>query len=297
MADRRRHRNRRCRFPWSLARRTSVRGARTNLDEGRPRARWSAAGIGCHALVLLMDEAVGDVIGLTQMGGEGAQWIGMAPFIARGGTCCRTSATALSITPAASRSARRSPAALNITYKLLYNSAVAMTGGQQAVGALPVTDLARALLAEGVHADHRHHRRAEPLPAATTSRRSRGLASRRAGSRRSGAGSQVEGVTVLIHDQECATELRRKRKRGTGRRPVQRVMINERVCEGCGDCGEKSNCLSVQPVDTEFGRKTRIDQSSCNKDFSCLNGDCPSFLTIVPRRRAPQRWHEGTRDG
>ncbi|HVL86024.1 MAG TPA: indolepyruvate ferredoxin oxidoreductase family protein [Pseudonocardia sp.] len=244
-----------------------------------PEGAVAGGGIGCHAMVALVHRPESEVDSLTQMGGEGAQWIGQAPFTdARhlyqnmgDGTFAHSGQLAVQACVAAG---------VSITYKLLWNRHVAMTGGQVAEGALEVPALAAKLLAEGVRkivvcADEPERYRAlPPLPAGVD------LWHRDRFDEAQRVLAEVEGVSVLVYDQRCAAESRRMRKRGTLPVRPTRVVINEAVCEGCGDCGAKSNCLSVQPVDTEFGRKTRIDQTSCNTDYSCLDGDCPSFVTV-----------------
>ncbi len=237
------------------------------------------AGIGCHTMVMVAPQRHGNVIGVTQMGGEGAQWIGLAPFVELphflqnlgDGTFHHSGSLAVRASVAAG---------VNVTYKLLFNGHVAMTGGQHVEGQLSVPEAVRSLAAEGVRkivitTEDRGRYTGVALPSIVELRDRRDvLAVQR-------ELAQVPGVTVLLHDQECAAELRRARKRGRAVEPAAKVIINERICEGCGDCGAKSGCLAVEPVDTEFGRKTRVNQSACNKDFSCLEGDCPSFLTVI----------------
>jgi len=237
-------------------------------------------GIGCHAMVAMMDpDRVGEIVALTAMGGEGAQWIGMAPFIERNhlvqnigdGTYFHSGSLAVRAAVAAG---------VDITYKLLHNGTVAMTGGQDASGSMGVPELVRSLLLEGVARvivtteDVSRYRHGELPEDVDVMDRTELIEAQR-------LLAATSGVTVLVHDQACAAENRRARSRGLLENPRFRIVINERVCEGCGDCGDKSNCLSVQPVQTPFGRKTRIHQTSCNFDMTCLQGDCPAFATVT----------------
>jgi indolepyruvate ferredoxin oxidoreductase len=262
-------------------------GCPHNSSTKVPDGMRAYAGIGCHFMAQYMDRATE---GYTHMGGEGANWIGEAPFSTRqhvfqnlgDGTYNHSGALALRWAVASG---------VNMTYKILFNDAVAMTGGQHHEGGLTVDRVARQVAAEGAKAivlvtDEPHKYPSNThWPAGITIRARAELdeAQREL--------AEIPGTTVLIYDQTCAAEKRRRRKRGTFPDPDKRVIINELVCEGCGDCGVKSNCVSVQPLETEFGRKRTIDQSSCNKDFSCVEGFCPSFVTVHGARpkKAAQR--------
>jgi indolepyruvate ferredoxin oxidoreductase len=251
-------------------------GCPHNTSTRVPEGSRAYAGIGCHYMSQWMDRKT---LGYTQMGGEGANWIGEAPFSNRGhvfqnlgdGTYNHSGYLAIRAAIASG---------VTMTYKILFNDAVAMTGGQANDGGLTVPQIAAQVAAEGatrvvVVTD-------EPWKYAKGTDWPRGLTVHHRDEldavQRELA--TVPGVSVLIYDQTCAAEKRRRRKRGAFPDPDKRVVINDLVCEGCGDCGVKSNCVSVQPLETEWGRKRTIDQSSCNKDYSCLKGFCPSFVTV-----------------
>ena len=268
------------RMPWFCS------GCPHNTSTKVPEGSRAMAGIGCHFMVLWMDRSTS---GFTQMGGEGVPWVGQQPFVTDShifanlgdGTYFHSGILAI----------RQSVAAgVNITYKILYNDAVAMTGGQP-VGERPskegsltasghsVLQIAQSMKAEGVQRitvvtdEPEKYEGADLVDGVEVFHRDELDRIQR-------DMREIKGCTVIIYDQTCATEKRRRRKRGTMVDPATRVLINEQVCEGCGDCGVQSNCLSVEPLETELGRKRTINQSTCNKDISCLKGFCPSFVTV-----------------
>ena len=260
------------RIPWFCS------GCPHNTSTRVPEGSRAMAGIGCHYMAVWMDRSTST---FSQMGGEGVAWAGQAHFsrdqhvFANLGDGTYFHSGILAV--------RQSIAAgVNITYKVLYNDAVAMTGGQP-VGERPeghsVLQIQKSLVAEGVAklvivTDQPEKYQGAPLEAGVTVHHRDEL------DRIQRELREVKGTTAIIYDQTCATETRRRRKRGRMADPAKRVVINELVCEGCGDCGVQSNCLSVEPAETEFGRKRRINQNTCNKDFSCLKGFCPSFVTV-----------------
>ena len=241
-----------------------------------PEGARAYAGIGCHYMSQWMDRSTE---GFTQMGGEGTNWIGEAPFSKRrhvfqnlgDGTYIHSGSLAIRAAAAAG---------VNITFKILYNDAVAMTGGQTLDGHISVPMIAAQLAAEGVKKiaivtdEPDKYAPGVTFPSGVTVHHRRDLQLVQTEL------SKLDGVTAVIYDQTCAAEKRRRRKKGEFPDPDKRIFINEAVCEGCGDCGKKSNCVAVIPNETELGRKRAIDQSACNKDFSCTEGFCPSFVTV-----------------
>jgi indolepyruvate ferredoxin oxidoreductase len=258
------------RTPWFCS------GCPHNTSTKVPEGSRAMAGIGCHYMVNWMDRSTST---FTQMGGEGVPWVGQSPFttdkhiFANLGDGTYYHSGLLAIRQSLSSD-------VNITYKILFNGAVAMTGGQPVDGQIDVASTTRELEAEGVRRiavvsdEPERYNSGVKLAEGTTVHHRDELDAIQRELR------EVPGVTVIIYDQTCATEKRRRRKRGTMAQSPRRVVVNESVCEGCGDCSVQSNCLSVEPVETEFGRKRRINQNTCNQDFSCANGFCPSFVSV-----------------
>ncbi|HLH00457.1 MAG TPA: indolepyruvate ferredoxin oxidoreductase family protein [Bryobacteraceae bacterium] len=239
----------------------------------------AGGGIGCHTMAMRLNDPARSFVFLTHMGGEGAPWIGITPFVGQkhifqnlgDGTLFHSGYLAIEACVAAK---------VNITYKILYNGHVAMTGGQDAVGALPIPELTKKLQAEGVRKTIVLAEDTDKYLNASELASNAELRPRDELQRTLRELEQIPGVTVMIYDQECAAEKRRKRSRGIYAEPTRRLVINDEVCEGCGDCVKQANCMSLTPVMTELGQKIRIHQSSCNKDYSCALGDCPSFVSV-----------------
>ena len=262
-------------------------GCPHNTSTRVPEGSRALGGVGCHFMATYMDR--GNVTH-THMGGEGANWMGQAPFVETDhvfqnlgdGTYYHSGLLAIRACVAAG---------INITYKILFNDAVAMTGGQPHDGPLDPPAISRQVRGEGVETIWLVSDEPEKYGSASRLAPGTRIAHRRELDRIQRELREVRGVSVLIYDQTCAAEKRRRRKRGAMADPDRRAFINHRVCEGCGDCNAKSNCLSVLPLDTEYGRKRQIDQSACNKDFSCVEGFCPSFVTVQGAR--PRRGGSG----
>lgn len=251
-------------------------GCPHNSSTVAPEGSVVLGGIGCHYMSTWMPTRPATTF--TQMGGEGVTWVGQAAFTENkhvfqnlgDGTYFHSGSLAIRQAVAAG---------VNITYKILYNDAVAMTGGQPLDGSLSVEQLILQLRGEGIKrialvSDHPENYSWPQKDGLTISHRDDLLAIEK-------ELQNVTGASVLIYEQTCAAEKRRRRKKGTMLDPNRRIFINDAVCEGCGDCGKKSNCLSVLPKETELGRKRQIDQSACNKDYSCVNGFCPSFVSVI----------------
>ena len=251
-------------------------GCPHNTSTKVPEGSQALAGIGCHFMASWMNRNTSSLI---QMGGEGVNWVGKSRFTGNQhvfqnlgeGTYFHSGYMAIRQAIAAN---------INITYKILFNDAVAMTGGQPVDGTISVPAIANQVHSEGVNRlavisdEPEKYSDKSIFPVETTFHHRDELDSVQRELR------DIKGVTALIYDQTCAAEKRRRRKRGTFPDPAKRIFINELVCEGCGDCSKQSNCLSIFPLETEFGRKRKIDQSSCNKDYSCVKGFCPSFVTV-----------------
>ncbi len=264
---------------------TFCSGCPHNSSTKLPEGSRALAGIGCHYMAIWMDR---ETDGHSQMGGEGASWVGQAPFTETphifanigDGTYYHSGILAIRQAVAAN---------VPITYKVLFNDAVAMTGGQPVDGQMTVPQITQQLAAEGVGRIVVVSDEPEKYPIGAPFAHGVTVEHRDELDRVQRELREIPGVTALVYDQTCATEKRRRRKRGTMIDPPRRVVINESVCEGCGDCGVQSNCVSLLPVETEFGRKRQIDQSSCNKDMSCVRGFCPSFVTVEGGKlRKPQ---------